>query len=262
MSETQQRKAFITGSSRGIGAETALVFAEDGWDVALGATRESSDLRKTLRKFDKMGMSPPVVLADITRPESRQRLTDSVLEWADGELSTLILNAAGGMEAHKDASYGVLINRDAQVALTQSFSPEMTPGGTIVFVTSHWAHWYDRGLIMPPFEMGGKTYDVVAGSKHAGEIALRELIPDLTERDQRLLVTVAGYVPDTLVGRLGKRGDADYVEQQAEIDNTPDMRTVAKTILSMVNNSNLQSGATEIIGANEETFLRIAKDAQ
>jgi NAD(P)-dependent dehydrogenase (short-subunit alcohol dehydrogenase family) len=256
------KKAFITGSSRGIGAETAVVFAEDGWDVAVGATRNSGFLRKTVARLNEVGIEPHIALGDITVPESRAEITSSVLDWADGQLNVLVLNAAGGLERDKPASYGMVINHDAQVAMAQNFSGDMTPDANFVYITSHWAHWWDRGLRMPPFVVNGKTYDVVASSKNAGETALRGMIPELAENDIRFLVPVLGYVPDTIVGRSGESGSPDYVRGQEAIGNTPSAREAAEFILGMVNNTELPSGATAVLGADEETFLQSEREEQ
>ncbi len=259
MASGESQKAFITGGSRGIGAETAVVFAENGWDVAIGATRESRDMHKTLERLADNGVDPLIAWGDITFPDSRHRLINQVLDWAGDDLSALILNAGGGLERGKSRNYGSIINRDSQVALAEKFSRGMAPAARILFVTSHWAHWYDRGLKMPPLEIEGKDYDVVAGSKHAGETALRDMIPDFTDRDVRLLVAVSGYAPDTIVGRLGQRGAPEFVNEQEELGNAPRAREIAEFIFGMVNNPDLENGATGIIGADEETFLAIAK---
>lgn len=249
-------KAFVTGGSRGIGAETAIAFAENGWDVGIGATRETKELNKTLDRLGSIGVKPLVTMGDITSPKSRSGIIENVLAWAGGDLRALILNAAGGMEADKDENYGMLINRDAQVALAEGFSSGMAPNNTIVFITSHWGHWYDRGLKMPPYEMQGKTYDVVASSKYAGEMALRGMIPDLAKYDSRLLVVSGGFVPDTIVGRLGKRGDPDFAQRQAEVGNAPDAREMGERIFTAVADPRLSSGELIIVGADEKEFLK------
>jgi 3-oxoacyl-[acyl-carrier protein] reductase len=249
-------KAFITGGARNIGAESAVTFAEIGWDVAIGATRESKDLKVTLERLGGLGVEPLVAFGDITLPDSREKIVADVIEWADGRLNAVVLNAAGGLERDQPPEYGMVINRDAQVALAELFSRDMSPDGRIVFVTSHWGHWYNRGLKMPPIEVSGKTYDVVASSKHAGETALREMIPEMYERGVSFAVVSGGYVPDSLIGRLGKRGDPNFVQRQIDYGNAPSKEEMGRRITLVAADSALPNDHLEIVGADEETFLK------
>ena len=43
------KAAIVTGSSRGIGRDIALAFAENGADVVIHGTREQPDLRDRIR---------------------------------------------------------------------------------------------------------------------------------------------------------------------------------------------------------------------
>jgi 3-oxoacyl-[acyl-carrier protein] reductase len=76
-------------------------------------------------------------------------------------LDALVLNASGGLEKGKPAEYAMDLNLTAQVRLVDASLSLIPPGGRIVFVTSHMAHFYARRGMAGP-------YQPVAASKYAG----------------------------------------------------------------------------------------------
>jgi 3-oxoacyl-[acyl-carrier protein] reductase len=80
----------ITGSSRGIGAATALKFAEAGATVITHYVR---DIYKARQNFDKLPGSCHMLLqADLSLPEDVSRLFDKVLK-QKGRIDILVNNA-------------------------------------------------------------------------------------------------------------------------------------------------------------------------
>ena len=64
------------------------------------------------------------------------------------------------------------LNLTAQLQTAQLAAALMPVGARIVFVTSHWAHFYGAKPVMP-------AYEPVAKSKKAGEDALRQAAGDI-----------------------------------------------------------------------------------
>lgn len=108
----------------------------------------------------------------------------------------IILNASGGMEYEVPPDYALRLNRDGQTELVRLLWDAMPPGGRIVFVTSHIAHF----RLPPPPGYGG-----VAESKRAGESALRAMAPALAERRLDLVVVSGTMVPGTVTSVLLSR---------------------------------------------------------
>ena len=160
--------ALITGGSRGIGAATALALAERGYDIVLTYRNKAARAHEVAAQITKRSQHALPIGCDITQPDDVQRLFATLREWRAG-LDILVLNASGGLERHLlalDPAYPMHINHDAQLILVEHALPLMTQGGTIVFITSHWAHLYGQMTQIP-------AYEPVAESKHAGEQALR-----------------------------------------------------------------------------------------
>ena len=87
----------------------------------------------------------------MTSDEDRARLVRALRAWSDG-LDLVVLNASGGLERDllaRDPDYPMRINRDAQLALLDGVLPLMRRGGSLIFVTSHWAHLHGRIVQLP-----------------------------------------------------------------------------------------------------------------
>ena len=65
-------RAFVTGSSRGIGSAIALELARGGADVIVHASRLSEKAKAVSDEIRKMGRESSVIAADLCRPEARR----------------------------------------------------------------------------------------------------------------------------------------------------------------------------------------------
>lgn len=88
-----RKVALVTGASRGIGEESAVALARDGFDVALAA-RSVGALEETAARCQEQGARTTVIPTDVTQ-ESQVR---SMVEKAAGDLGGLhvLINNAGG----------------------------------------------------------------------------------------------------------------------------------------------------------------------
>lgn len=84
----------ITGGTRGLGREMALVLLEAGAKVAIVGTAASTQMEETVRRVNALGASKRFlpVLADLRRPEQCERVCKETLD-AFGFLEVLINNA-------------------------------------------------------------------------------------------------------------------------------------------------------------------------
>ncbi len=243
--------ALVTGGSRGIGAETAIALAEHGYDVALTYRNKAVRAQEVAAAVTRSGKEALALCCDITHTEDVAHLFGQIEQWR-GHLNILVLNASGGMERDlvaADPDYAMHINRDAQLALVEAALPVLHPGGSIVFVTSHWAHLYGKMPQLP-------AYEPVAESKHAGEQALRALQPDLHARGLRLLIVTGDLIEGTITPKLLERGAPGLIERRRITQGAlPTAREMGRTIVQAALNSALASGTTIVIGASLESML-------
>ena len=200
--------ALVTGSSRGIGADTIRYFAEAGADVVINFRNKAPRAEKLADEVRTLGRRALVVGADLTDPASVAEMFDAV-KAEFGGLDVLVLNASGGMESNMGEDYALRLNRDAQVSVLQTALPLLRDGGRIVFVTSHQAHFIRTTPTMP-------EYEPVALSKRAGEDALRELIPSIEEQGVEFVVVSGDMIEGTITATLLERANPGAISQRRE----------------------------------------------
>lgn len=192
-------RALVTGSSRGIGADTASYLAEAGASVVINFRNKEARATKLVDKIVAAGGSAIAIGADLTDAESVAGMFDTIEnEW--GGLDILVMNASGGMESDMAEDYAMQLNRDAQVTLLNTAIPLLAPGSRVVFVTSHQAHFIHSAPTMP-------EYLPVALSKRAGEDALREMIPMLTAAGIGFVVVSGDMIEGTITATLLERAN-------------------------------------------------------
>ena len=202
------RTALVTGSSRGIGADTARYLAEAGANVVINYRNKAPRAEKLATELRELGVEVLVVGADLTDAASVQAMFDEV-QRAFGGLDVLVLNASGGMESGMAEDYALQLNRDAQVRVLEAALPLLREGSRVVFVTSHQAHFIRTTPTMP-------EYEPVALSKRAGEDALRERVPALAERGIEFVVVSGDMIEGTITATLLERANPGAIAARRE----------------------------------------------
>lgn len=202
------RTALVTGSSRGIGADTARYFAEAGANVVINYRNKAARAEKLANEIRGLGVKVITAGADLTNPESVAEMM-AVVEEDLGHLDILVLNASGGMESGMAEDYALKLNRDAQINVLEQAVPLMKEGSRVVFVTSHQAHFIRTMPTMP-------EYEPVALSKRAGEDALREKIPALTDKGIEFIVVSGDMIEGTITATLLERANPGAISQRKE----------------------------------------------
>ena len=72
------RTALVTGSSRGIGADTVRCFAQAGANVVINYRNKAPRAQKLAAELQELGVDVLVVGADLTDPASVQEMFDAV----------------------------------------------------------------------------------------------------------------------------------------------------------------------------------------
>lgn len=202
------KTALVTGSSRGIGADTAKYFAAAGANVVINYRAKAPRAEKLVAEIEAAGGHAIAVGADLTDPASVKAMMDAARE-RFGSLDILVLNASGGMESGMGEDYALRLNRDAQVDVLTQGTELMGEGGRVVFVTSHQAHFIGTVPTMP-------EYEAVALSKRAGEDALRDLIPSLESRGIGFTVVSGDMIEGTITATLLERAAPGAIDARKE----------------------------------------------
>ncbi|XP_059177991.1 3-oxoacyl-[acyl-carrier-protein] reductase FabG-like [Physella acuta] len=171
------RVAIITGSSSGIGEETALLFAKRGARVTLHGRDEKklADVERRINQPDKT----LIVAGDITEAAVRQKLVDATVE-KFGRLDILVNNAGFGhfsfikdlTEEAFDHCLNALLK--APVFLCQAALPHLIQSkGNIVNVSSGLTVAPSPGMFAYATAKVGMEYFMKAASLEFHEIGIR-----------------------------------------------------------------------------------------
>jgi NAD(P)-dependent dehydrogenase (short-subunit alcohol dehydrogenase family) len=202
------KRALVTGSSRGIGAETVGYFAAAGASVVINFRNKQARAQKIVDGITAAGGQAIAVGADLTDSASVEDMFAQAKS-AFGGLDILVMNASGGMESGMGDDYAMTLNRDSQVNLLTSALDVLVDGARVVFVTSHQAHFIHSTPTMP-------EYLPVALSKRAGEDALREMIPVLEARGIGLTVVSGDMIEGTITATLLERANPGALSARKE----------------------------------------------
>lgn len=202
------RRALVTGSSRGIGADTVSYLAQAGADVVINYRNKAPRAEKLATQLRELGSRVLVQGVDLTDAESVKAMASAVADEFGG-LDILVLNASGGMEQGMAEDYALQLNRDAQVRMLKTFEPLLSEGSRVVFVTSHQAHFIRTTPTMP-------EYEPVALSKRAGEDALRDMIPELDAKGIEFVVVSGDMIEGTITATLLERANPGAIEARRE----------------------------------------------
>ena len=216
----------MTGGSRGVGAATCVALARDGFDVVLTFRNKRARADAVAAQVEGLGRRALAVQSDITSAADRAELVVALRGFGGG-LDAVVLNASGGLEKDlvaNDPEYPFVVNRDAQVASVEALLELFNPGAVVVHVTSHWAHLHGRVEQFPDCEP-------VAASKHAGEVALRQMEPRLSARRASLAVVTGDLIEGTITARLLERRTAGLTQQRrGETGVLPSVEDMAEAI--------------------------------
>lgn len=146
--------AIVTGSGRGIGAGTALAYADAGADVVLSA-RTLSQLEETAEKVRARGRRALIVPCDVLEAEQRAHLVNKAVD-EFGRLDILVNNAGGWIpkptldtpEDEFEACFR--FNVTTAFAMTRLCVPKMVEtagGGAIVNISSAAGRFNGAGFV-------------------------------------------------------------------------------------------------------------------
>ena len=136
------RVAYVTGSSRGIGAAIARRLAEDGAKVVLHARENKDRLANLATEIRDAGGTADFVMGDLTEGETACELVKAAFD-VHGALDILVSNAGGGKGglienfSMEDIRQGLALNMVSTILATAEFARlTKSEHGRVIFISS------------------------------------------------------------------------------------------------------------------------------
>ncbi|MEN8164769.1 MAG: enoyl-[acyl-carrier-protein] reductase FabL [Acidobacteriota bacterium] len=222
----RNKRALVTGSSRGIGRAIALSLADFKVDVAINYLRNRQKAEETAHQIESRGVKSLVLKGNVANPDHVARMFTG-LEEAWGGMEILVSNAASGVLKpareltlhHFD--WAMHINAAALLPLIQHFSRLKSEGDkALVAVSSLGA---TRAI---------PNYTAVGASKAALESMVRHLAAEFAPEGIRVNAVSAGTVDTDALKHFPNREELlESSRERTPAGRLVDPQDVANTVV-------------------------------
>jgi 3-oxoacyl-[acyl-carrier protein] reductase len=135
--------------------------------------------------------------------------------------------------------------RRALLRTLDAVLPLMRSGGSIVFVTSHLAHFYGRKPVYG-------AYEPIAASKKPGEDALRSRMAEFEARGIRLAIVSGDMIEGTITPKLLERTQRGLIEsRRAQAGALPTVQEFAAAIVDAAADAHRPNGHVSFVGPTD-----------
>lgn len=221
----ERKTVLITGASRGIGAGTAEVFGENGWNVALHYHTRRDKAEEVAQKLEMRGVQVELVQGDISDPEQAQKIIEQTLV-RFGRLDSLVCNAGVALPQQllTDTTAQqwrelMSVDLDGIFYVVRAAIPEMVrqKTGSIVTVSSMWG-------------VTGGSCEVAYSAAKAGVIGLtRSLAKELGPSNIRVNCVAPGVIQTEMNAHLSQE-DLDSLGEETPLGRIGTTREVGQAI--------------------------------
>jgi 3-oxoacyl-[acyl-carrier protein] reductase len=224
------RRALVTGGSRGIGAATALLFAEYGTHVAIGYRQRANDARQVVEKASAMGVKATAIAADIATKEGAERLVTGAAKELGADMTD------------EQWQRTMRENVDSIFYTTRAASRILNEHGRIVLVAS------------TAGQRGEAYHADYAASKGAMISFVKSLCVELAKRDITVNCVAPGWVDTEMAAKPYAAGGKARIEANIPIGRVAAARDIAGPIVFLC--SDLARHVTgEILNVNGGSVL-------
>lgn len=126
-----KKVVLITGGSRGIGKTTALLFAENGFDIVFTYLTNEKKAKETKKEIENMGSKCLVVKCDISKETDIENLKDKVFDEFE-KIDVLVNNAAISIDKLFSEKTGADFKKVLETNLVGTFLMSKTFGEKMV----------------------------------------------------------------------------------------------------------------------------------
>ncbi|MBO5339707.1 MAG: 3-oxoacyl-ACP reductase FabG [Oscillospiraceae bacterium] len=216
----------ITGASRGIGAETARLFAREGWDVAVNYRQNAGRAQELVDELQTLGVRCCALCADVSDPEQAKTLVEQTVRQLGG-LDALVCSAGIALPQQ-------LITDTTDEQWRQIFAVNVD--GTFYTIRAAAPHFIHQksGRIITLSSMWGVTGGSCEVAYSASKGAVIAMTKALAKELGPSGITVNCVAPGVITTDMNAHLDADSLEalrQETPLERLGSARDAARSIL-------------------------------
>ena len=209
------KNIFITGASRGIGYETALAFANKGFDIGFSYVQNDEKANILEEKLSEIGVNSYKFKADASNYKTMEEVIATYMSKVK-KIDALICNAG-------ISSYGTITietNIYSVIYACKLVSPYMISQkfGSIVNMSSMW------GIV------GASCESIYSASKGAIIAFSKSLAKELGPSNIRVNVLAPGVVMTDMMSDFTDE-DVDYLKQMSALNAVSYPKDIAKSVV-------------------------------
>ncbi len=199
-----KKVVLITGASKGIGANTAIKFAKEGYDVVINYNTSKQEALKILDTVKQYGSDATIIKADISNETDINNMVEEVIKHY-GHIDVLVNNAGLAIDSviedkTKDNFMKILdVNLVGPFFLSRACAKYMPKGSSIIMVSS------TNGI--DTYYSYGLDYD----ASKAGLISLMHNLASVYAPDIRVNAIASGWVMTDMNRNL----DKEYIKDES-----------------------------------------------
>lgn len=226
MKELAGMKALVTGGSRGIGAATALLFAEWGVDVAVGYRSRAAEANTVVQRARALGVNATAIAADIGDREGAEQLVGAAVKQLHG-IDFFVGNS--GIWVPDDVSLTEMSDEQWHRTLRENLD-------SVFFTTRAAARVInDRGRIVLVASTAGQRGEAYhadyAASKGAMISFVKSLCVEMARRDITVNCVAPGWVDTEMAALPYAGGGLAKISAGIPLGRVADPRDIAGPIV-------------------------------
>ena len=243
------RRALVTGGSRGIGAATALLFADWGAHVAIGYRSRSSDAEAVVQQARSFGVNAVAIAADVATRAGAEQLVESAARELGG-LDCFVGNS--GIWIPEEAALTDMTDEQWQRTMRENVDSIFYTTRAVVRVLN------DHGRIVLVASTAGQRGEAYhadyAASKGAMISFVKSLCIELAKRDITVNCVAPGWVDTEMAAKPYAEGGRARIEAAIPLGRIAAPRDIAGPIVFLC--SDLARHITgEILNVNGGSVL-------
>jgi len=220
------KRALVTGGSRGIGAETAMLLAECGADVGIGFRSRDREAAEVAKRIADRGVRSFAQSSDLTLPNGADALFERAVREFGG-LDIVVGNAGtwpveeAGIGQMPDARWRTTLmhNLDAVFHTARSAARVLGKGGRLVLVSS------------TAGQRGEAYHADYAAAKGATIAFVKSLAIELAQRDITVNSVAPGWVDTEMIADVMGAGGRERIAAGIPIGRIASARDIAWPIV-------------------------------